>query len=370
MTFEELLGGRTLTEAIRTTRSGIPNPLPPAFFANPRNVQGNTSSYRKFSGRRETARIVQYGSPAVARDQVGFDEVPIKLLHSFEFQDHSLVKFENMARLDGQGGLSGPDADAARSMFAEQTREFKQLFTNLRIASTVQALALGAVYFDGSGNLLPSSSGAVTTIDYSIPAGNQSQLDVLGDGDIISADWDEAGTDIATQIINLKDAAVRLTGYPIMHAFYGSAVPGYLANNTEMASYLTGNPQLALQRSQGVEIPNGTLGLQWHPMHTSFFVDSADTNQLLWASDKVVFTPEPDGTWWEVQQGSYVIPRGLGAVTPEATAMLQNVMRVFGQFGYATLTDNPLAIRQYAGDTFLPIIKNPSAVFIADVKAT
>jgi len=46
---------------------------------------------------------------------------------------------------------------------------------------------------------------------------------------------------------------------------------------------------------------------------------------------------------------------------------LGNVMEVYGQFSYATVTRNPVGLEHAARDTFLPLIKVPDAIFIGDV---
>jgi len=41
---------------------------------------------------------------------------------------------------------------------------------------------------------------------------------------------------------------------------------------------------------------------------------------------------------------------------------------IFGMFSYATVTADPPTVKQYAGDTFLPVICVPKSIFIATVK--
>jgi hypothetical protein len=46
---------------------------------------------------------------------------------------------------------------------------------------------------------------------------------------------------------------------------------------------------------------------------------------------------------------------------------LANTQVVSGMFAYAVVTADPLTIKMVAGDTFLPVIKVPTAVFQATV---
>ena len=79
-------------------------------------------------------------------------------------------------------------------------------------------------------------------MNYGVPAGNLTQLDVLGGGNILDATWDVATTNIATQLTNLKKAARKLTGYPLAHAFYGQNVLDYLLGNNKVKEMMKFNP--------------------------------------------------------------------------------------------------------------------------------
>ena len=212
----------------------------------------------------------------------------------------------------------------------------------------------------------PSSSGAAVTVDYSVPSGNKGQLDVFGSGAIIGASWATASTKIITHIRNIKKASIKKTGYQLAHCFYGENIAGYLSSNTEAKEYLARNPAMNQQILSTGEIPDGFMGLIWHPVDDAFFEDKNGTLQGQIGADDIVFVPEPSQDWYELVQGSFVIPTNLGSVTPDATAAVGSLTEVFGMYGYAKITDDPAGIKQFAGDTFLPTIKVPGAVFIAD----
>jgi hypothetical protein len=48
-------------------------------------------------------------------------------------------------------------------------------------------------------------------------------------------------------------------------------------------------------------------------------------------------------------------------------AALGNFTQAQGAFSYAKVGHNPPGVEHFAGDTFLPLLKNPWAVFLADV---
>ena len=53
--------------------------------------------------------------------------------------------------------------------------------------------------------------------------------------------WDNAASDIDKQLLNLRQVATRLSGYPLKYAFYGKNVPTYLTNNTKLQNYFVRN---------------------------------------------------------------------------------------------------------------------------------
>jgi len=360
-TLQQILGGKNLTGVIQGVAPGVPDDLlPAAFLSSTRTVEGEYGTYTKVEGTRKTARIAQYGSPSQLRQLKGLSEVSVKLIHTVESIYHKPAVLMNMTNLaDDQKQRLGEQEIARR------TGEFKRLFVNLRLAAVYSLLAQGAVYFDAEGNLLPDSSGAHVTVDFGVPSGNKGQLDAFGGGDIIS-DWSSADADIHKQVAALKKAARKLTGYSIRRAFHGANILDYFLGNTKLKELINGNTSFQEDAASG-EIPNGFLGLQWHPVDEAFYVDKDDAYQDFFDPDTVVFTPEPTPDWYELLEGTYPVPTDVGGVAGEGTAAIGSVSIEGGMFSYAVVTADPVAIKHVAGDTFLPVLKVPKSIFIAKV---
>lgn len=361
-TLQQVLGGRNLSGVIQGIKTGVPRMLPPALYGLIRKVEGDYATYRKVNGTRKMARVVQYGSPSRARTMTGVSEIPVKLLHTLEniqFKPHVLVNLESS---DGQRQRLG------ESEVLRETQEFNMLFDNLRASALVSAFSLataGKIHFDSEGNLLPTSSGAAFSVDYSIPAGNQNQLDVFGAGAIISASWATSTTDIIGHIEALKAAAVKKTGYPLMHALYGKNILKYLLGNDLAKALINNHWQQAATASRGL-IPQGFCDLQWWPVQQAF-MEAEDGTQTDWfGADHITFMPDPDPTWFETLEGSYPVPTTVD-ITAGASEALASVNMVNGKFAYGQITTDPVGLKEIAGDTFLPVIKVPGAVFLADV---
>ena len=361
-TLQQIIGGRNLTGLIQGVRPGIPKDVLPATLfsgASRKQVKGNTASYYRVNGTRKTARLAAYGGPSQARTLEGVSEQPVVLLHTFEHVNHAMTTLTNIESTDGNVQKLG------QQEVDRQTAEFGDVFDNLRAASVMSAFGKGAVHFDGDGNLLPTSSGASVTVDFAIPAGNKDQLDVFGTGAIIGASWATAGTKIITDLMEIHQAAIRKTGYRLRHAIYGKNILDYLLTNTQAKELINRNQNFQSAAAGGM-IPQGFGDLTWWPGYQSmFFEDQNGTFQSVIGDDDIVFFPEPDSTWYELLEGTFPVPQNIN-ITPSGGASVGNFSEVAGRFSYATIETDPPSIKHMAGDTFLPAIKVPGAVFIAD----
>jgi len=360
-TIQQILAAPNMIGSIQAMKTGVPNPYDPAFLSIASPTAGDYGSYTKVDGTRETAQLVQYGAESKRVAQKGVTRVNVKLAHAFEHMMHDPVVLQNLMMVD-RSDVQG----LAIAEIGRQTGLFKTRFDNLRIAAIGSMLALGAIYFDGDGNLLPSATGAVLSITFAIPQGNTGQLDVFGTGTIIDASWATAGTDIVGQIATLKDASIRKTGYEITTAYYGANVMGYLCANTSIRALTVANPAVGQAMLQNM-LPDGTLGLKWRKAGSGCFMDQAGVLQTTFPADGVTFTPEITRDVYELLEGTYPVPTNIGAISADAVGAAGSVTLARGMFAYAHVLSDPVTIKQLAGDTFLPVWKVPGALFIADV---
>jgi hypothetical protein len=357
LSLEEILGYTTLTGLIRTTTTGVPRVLPDAFYNKTQNVLADEGRYTKVTGTRTTARLVAYGAPALNRQLRPIGDVLVKLMHSYEKIMLDPLKLQRLRDYNNYDAQQRGITEVRR-----QVEEFRTNFENLRTTAFVKTLASGVIYFDSNGNLLPTSSGAFYTVDFGIAANNLNQLN-----NIITARWDLANTDITAHIRALRKRAARLTGYQPKYAFYGENIPSYFAKNDYAADYLSRNPRLNANWTDTGELPDGLFGLTWVPVYQAFYEDQNGTNQDVWGPDQITFTPDPAvGDWWNVLEGSYQVPTTLN-IAGQGAAAYESLKTVYGMFGYGACTIDPPGVAVWYGDTFLGVITNPDAVFIATV---
>lgn len=357
-TLSDLLGGVNRLGTVETVKSGIPNPLPPSMFNVSRRVIGRSTTYGKSQGQRKGAQQNQYGAPAKQVQINGIQEVGVNMIHSYDVHNHNPLVLQNI--MNQQNGTL---QDLAVDELTRQVKNFMDRYDITRIHAVQSAIANGKIWLDATGNLLFSDSGAVDTIDYGVPANNRNQIN-----GIITASWAVDSTDIVEDIVQIKRRAIETTGIPLKYALYSKNIPSYVAGNTRASALINANPVLANQFWSSGTLPAGFCGLDWVDVGTSFALTSAGVVTQIFGDDTIVFLPEISPEWYEMVEGSYLIPGGnLGAVSGDANGALSNITSVFGKFSYATVSQNPVTIQQFGGDTFLPIIKNGSAVFIADV---
>lgn len=351
-----VLGAENLMGVIEEVKGGVPDDLLPAPFMTPtRTVIGDQGSYYKTSRTRKNAKVTNYGGTSSEVTQQGISEVPVKLIHSYENMRHGPKLFQLLENPE-----DGTKQQLARQEITRQTVNLAQRCMNLRMSAIYSMLAFGEIYVNTDGGLA-TTTGSAYDIDFGVPANNKNQLN-----GIIGASWDTATTDIIGDILAIKEQARKLTGMPIRHCFYGVNVPNYIAKNNTAKEYLArnGGAQTAFI---GGEIPNGFMGIQWHPVYEAFYENTSDTNTDFFGGDACVFTPDPSPDWYELVEGTFPVPRLSGVVGDSVEDALGNLTQTPGMFSYAEIGSNPPSIVQYYGDTFLPILKNPNAIFIADV---
>lgn len=356
-TAQQILGQPYLTELVQEIKTGIPDLLPGEFNTIKDQVFGDAARHIRVQGVRQVARQSIYGSPPRRRTPVGLSEQDVKLLHFNEAVELKVQDFMNLREYDRyvvqQLGIQEISRMAANA---------RQLFDNARIAAKMSMLAYGAIYFDVDGNITTSASTGIT-MDYGVSAAHKNQLN-----GIIGASWATAGTDIPTDILQIKDQALIDTGYSLEggYAFYGRNIPSYFAGNTLMLQYLARHPQFRERFMDTLEIPDGLFGLKWRRVSGGFFNDQNDASTAFFGVDAVTFTPPVDRSWYTFLEGSYPVPTTFGPM-PSLEAAAESFDWRYGIGSYAVPMQKVPSAELIFFDTQLPWLKVPDSIFIADV---
>lgn len=343
----------SLTKALNERKPGIPNPWADVFFKrNSEPVVGNTARTTVFYGTRRVARNTRFGASARRRVQSKAGIQEQILLHTREedvFDPYILMQ------------LRSPDAytrTRGEQELVRQIDDAKTELMNLRIGALTSFMTLGSCYFDGDGILLGSSSGAVDTVGWQVPANN------LGTCNSRLTGWNTASTNIPGQILGIMAAAKQESGYELKHVHYGVNVPGMLATNNYIKDFFYRNAPKNMDYLNNGLIPPQMFGLEWHPV-IGVQYEKNDGTAVTFSNDNIcTFTPEY-ADWYDMMEGTYPVPKRVGVYsTPEQ--MLNDLTEVPGMFAYGSLTQDPSMKVSY-GDTFLPWAKNARAIYIATV---
>jgi len=71
-------------------------------------------------------------------------------------------------------------------------------------------------------------------VPFQVPAGNKSQLNMLGTGNLITLPWSNPGSPILQQLMAIKAAFMQLSGYPLQHVWINSLTWYRVLVNTEV----------------------------------------------------------------------------------------------------------------------------------------
>jgi len=224
-------------------------------------------------------------------------------------------------QLLNQRAIGGPDSslDQMGEVFlTRQEAYLAQRFANL-IEFQTAAMLRGSYTFSQDGDELRHGfSGGETTVDFQIPDGNLAQLNMLGAGNILDADWATAATDIPKHLHRINAAMIQLTGMGLAHVVLTSVGWQHLVNNTKITDQ--GGSDTAWQSLQRVGSGEFAAILRCVPWITFHVVDygleiwngSAETFTRLIEDNHAAFLPEPSPRWVQYLEGSEIVTEGPG----------------------------------------------------------
>lgn len=258
------------------------------------------------------------------------------------------ARFHEKVRLLGEflGNLSpiiGPNSQidtGGQNYIARQTTHLAEKYNN-----TVELLTIGMfqdnLYFQTSGdNLLPVIGAPAAPdigfqIPFQVPAGNKSQLNLLGTGNIISVGWQNLGAPIIKNCLQLQAAMTQLSGYQPRHAWLNSLTWYNVLLNTEVRNTAgTSNTPFATydrvpeKAVDGMPMPEfaaqlrGIPWMEWHiaddvvvtgtDIDPTWMASSGGTFQKVCPDNTCLFTPDPSSDWTELYHGAEWVSENAG----------------------------------------------------------
>lgn len=268
--------------------------------------------------------------------------------------------------LNNQRALGGPASEVDRNgmrYIDSQLEYLGQRFANL-IEFQAAAMCRGSYTFTQNGDDLEHTfSGGENTIDYQIPAGNKTQLDMLGAGSIIGASWATDTTDIPLHLLNINKAFVQLTGQGLEHIITRGQVWNNVLNNTKVKAQAgTANPPYDVYDRKGSGEFTCRLKsipwLEWHICDYGLDVwdGSAYTYTQLIPDDHIICMPKPDPRWVEYIRGMETVVEGPGGRQSDQ----------YGFYSYSYATHEPAGVNLSAVFNGMPSLKRPKAIAFGD----
>lgn len=323
---------------------------------NKRRQSGRTFSFDVFNATRTvaTARNPGQASARIPPQPTGNTQGSFpRAAETISLRDEDLL---NQRRI---GGPLDQLDDEGEVFITRQEAYLAQRFANL-IEFQTAALFRGSYSFTSVGDELRHGfSGGEVTVDYKVPAGNRDQLDMLGEGNILDADWDSDSTDIPAHLYAINRAFVRLTGMGLAHVVINSKVWQMLLKN-EAIREAGGTAQVVfdtLRRTGAGEFTAVLRAIPWVTFHIvdyglEVWTGSAATFTRLIEDDHAAFFPEPSARWVQYIEGSEIVTEGPGGVRAER----------FGFYPFAYAVHDPSGWELCAVMNGLPALYTPSAI--------
>lgn len=260
----------------------------------------------------------------------------------------SCARFHEKVRLLGEflGNLSpiiGPNSQidtGGQSYIARQTTHLAEKYNN-----TIELLTTGMfqdnLYFQLAGDNLLPVIGAPTSpaigiqIPFQIPAGNKSQLNMLGTGNIIGVGWQNTGAPLIKNCLQIQAAMTQLSGHQPRHnwlnslGWYNVLLNQEVRNtagsaNTPFAEY-DRVPELGVDGLPQPEFAAQLRGIPWLTWHVAddvlvtggdidpvWSTSSGTTTIKVIPDNTMIIAPDPSPNWSELFLGGEYVSENAG----------------------------------------------------------
>ncbi len=257
------------------------------------------------------------------------------------------------------GGPAGELDAGGRGFITRQEAYLAQRFANLIEFQTAAMLRGSYSYHQVGDDLHHGFAGGEVTIDFQIPAGNLGQLDMLGGGPLLDADWAEPDTDIPAHLHAVNAALVQLTGMGLAHVALTGAGWQHVAH-TQKVQAQGGSTNVVVHSLRRVSAGEFAAVLRCLPWITFHIVDyglevfngSAEVFTRLIDDDHAAFFPDPSPRWTQYLEGSEIVTEGPGGNRAER----------FGFFPFAYPVHDPSGWELAAIHNGIPALYTPQAL--------
>lgn len=365
----KLIGWTAMQKMIETPVGGVKSlPVLDKILSQTVPLPGLTAEWLLTKNSRQSAPFNDNGADSRVMNQEGIELRSMKCLHVLNHIVHKSELLSALRDMENPGRQ-----ERAAQVIEYETREFKRKHDNQKITALCSALIKGNIYCDANGNILPSSSGAKRTVSMNLDyvGSNAKAYNSTLIGSETPGDWRTGGTSIAKSMALIRKWYRQVNGRDLRYGIFGADVPAMFANNDDAERWQQGSAAISEKFASG-GIPDGFFaeGMIWLPGDQLGWQDSNGTYQYWLAADEVLFLPEPDRSWIEIQNGTEEVPNGDGQFVDAPDAIRGGLRTATGQYTMCYVPPRPPAkIEQFMGDNYMiapkestaPVLFNSSA---------
>lgn len=262
---------------------------------------------------------------------------------------------------------------AGADMIKLQTDFLAEKAKNWRKAMLIGMLR-DSLYFNVSGDDVTFSYSSGNQINFQIPSGNKSQLNMLGEGDIINTTWANAAADIPNDLGQINRAFQILCGGSLCAAIIPHSVFNYMRKNdviqeehgTSVSPY-TRYEKLEVEDTVAKTMKN-VLVAEFKSFPGCTFYITDEVLDLGYDSTESLQPIVPDGKaiFFGFQPGDKIVKTMLGSEPIADYDGAPEVDRV-GMYAWSVKRSNPTATELFVLDNALIVPQVPKAIAYATV---
>lgn len=315
-----------------------------------------------FDETRQLPTATTPGTHSVTRARFPVARIPYVIPRSAENLPLPLEEINQNREIGGP--VSEIDQLGARYIMDQETN-VRQTYVNL-CEFQVSAMLRGAYSYTQIGDgFWHGYTGGNFTVDFQVPAGNKSQLDMLGTGNIIGVSWDNAAAPIIRDLLAINAALIQLTGMGLKDVFVTSQVWGNVITNTEVQNLAgsSNNPVQSFTKDAASETAVATLsGCPWVTWHIndhglSVGAPGSETFTKLIGDSAAVFLPG-----FSIQLAEF-----RECPEPVLDPVSQQITNQFGEYYYHKFTDDPVCYEFHSRFNGMPLLKIRNSVVYGTV---
>jgi len=326
-----ILNHVTLTEAVNEFKYGPQTALVDFYCPGPAAKTDGGDSF-EYDILKADRGLAAPKSPDTPTKPVALTAVGYKRGRCIHVGEHKKISGDTLANLRKPGTRE----KNAQERVSHELRSLNRRGARLRNWGVGQML---------TGTLAIDEDDVKVSVDYEIPAANTTAA---------GATWATVGTDIPAHLDGWIEGVEQESGYTPLHVRCSRTVMRYLMANTKVKDFLGSSDYKAQVGKLGYI--RDFHGLVWHVDNTGYKPNGGSFTRYVNES-YISMTPEPDGEWCGLIEGSTeILP--LGGT---------DLVEVFGRHGWVELKSNPAGYILCAGDTFIPALKIPAAVVYTQV---